>query len=278
MTQPPPGTAPEPVVVPPAGPDEPALSAVRNFRDVGGLPTRDGRRTRTGVLFRSGHLAHATEADAAYLAGLGLHSVFDFRNAADRALEGPDVELPGVRNVHLPLNDPAEGAEFWRIVRDGEVEQLRAALGEGRGAARMEASYRRLIKERTAEHGRLLRAIAEDSVPALLHCAAGKDRAGTSVALVLLAVGVEEAAIEEDYLKSNARHRRYRVSRGEDAAPPTDPEIAGLLDPLFAARASYLHAALETIDSHWGGRDRYFGEVLGLDDALRERLRERLVE
>ncbi|MDT0414763.1 tyrosine-protein phosphatase [Streptomyces sp. DSM 41982] len=278
MTQPSPGTAPEPVATPSAGPEEPPLSAVRNFRDVGGLPTRDGRRTRRGVLFRSGHLAHATETDAAYLAGLGLHSVFDFRNAADRALEGPDVELPGVRNVHLPLNDPADGAEFWRIVRDGEVGQLRAALGEGRAEARMEASYRQLIKERTAEHGRLLRAIAEDSVPALLHCAAGKDRAGTSIALVLLAVGVEEEAIEEDYLKSDARHRRYRVSRGKDAVAPTAPEVAELLDPLFAARASYLRAAFETIDTHWGGRERYFGEVLGMDGALRERLRERLVE
>ncbi|WP_431038226.1 tyrosine-protein phosphatase [Streptomyces sp. P6-2-1] len=278
MTQPSPGTAPEPVVTAQAGPEEPVLSAVRNFRDVGGLPTHDGRRTRGGVLFRSGHLAHATPEDTVFLSGLGLHSVFDFRNAADRALEGPDVDLPGVRNVHLPLNDPAEGAEFWRIVRDGEVDQLRAALGEGRAEARMEASYRQLIKERTAEHGRLLRALAEDSVPALLHCAAGKDRAGTSIALVLLAVGVEEEAIEEDYLKSNARHRRYRVSRGKDAAPPTTPEVAELLDPLFAARASYLRAAFETIDTHWGGRDRYFGEVLGLDDALRERLRERLVE
>ena len=75
---------------------EPELTGVRNFRDVGGLPTVDGRRVRHGVLFRSGHLAHATDEDAAFLASLGLHTVFDFRNAADQKLEGPDVELPGV--------------------------------------------------------------------------------------------------------------------------------------------------------------------------------------
>src|SRR5215203_1500098 len=172
------------------------LTGVRNFRDVGGLPTTDGRRLRHGVLFRSGHLAHASEEDAAFLSGLGLHTVFDFRNAADLALEGPDVELPGVRNVNIPLTDPAEGAEFWRMVREGELDQLRAALSDGRAADRMADSYRGIITTRTAEHSRLLHALAEDSLPALMHCAAGKDRAGLSVAITLLAVGVGREAIE----------------------------------------------------------------------------------
>ncbi len=121
---------------------------------------------RHGVLFRSGHLAHATAEDSAFLASLGLHTIFDFRNAADRKLEGPDVELPGVRNVNLPLSDPADGAEFWKMVRDGDLDQLRAILADGKGADRMIASYRMIIKERTAEHSRVLHAIAEDSVPA----------------------------------------------------------------------------------------------------------------
>lgn len=111
---------------------EPELAGVRNFRDVGGLPTVDGRRVKQGVLFRSGHLAHATDEDAAFLSSLGLHTIFDFRNAADQRLEGPDVTLPGVRNVNLPLTDPADGAEFWQMVRDGNLDDLRAALAEAR--------------------------------------------------------------------------------------------------------------------------------------------------
>ncbi|CAM5404283.1 hypothetical protein SVIOM74S_09013 [Streptomyces violarus] len=109
---------------------------------------------RQGVLFRSGHLAHATGEDAAFLTTLGLHTIFDFRNAADQKLEGPDVELPGVRNVNLPLSDPADGAEFWRMVRDGDLDQLRAILSDGKGANRMIASYRMIIRTRTAEHSR----------------------------------------------------------------------------------------------------------------------------
>ncbi|GGS18992.1 protein-tyrosine-phosphatase [Streptomyces aureoverticillatus] len=257
---------------------EPELAGVRNFRDVGGLPTVDGRRVRHGVLFRSGHLAHATAADAAFLASLGLHTIFDFRNAADQRLEGPDVELPGVRNVNLPLTDPADGAEFWKMVRDGDLDQLRTVLSDGKAAGRMAASYRTIIKERTAEHSRVLHALAEDSVPALMHCAAGKDRAGLSIAVALLAVGVEREAIEADYLESNATHRRYKVYRSSTSADAMSPEVMELLSPLFDARAEYLAAAFETIELTWGDTDTYLARGLGVSTRTRERLRERLLD
>ncbi|MFE1826090.1 tyrosine-protein phosphatase [Streptomyces yangpuensis] len=256
---------------------EPELTGVRNFRDVGGLPTSDGRRVATGRLFRSGHLAHATETDAEFLASLGLHTIFDFRNGADHALEGPDVELPGVRNVNIPLSDPADGREFWRLVRDGDLEQLRSILGDGRAAARMANSYRGIIRTRTAEHSRVVHALAEDSVPALMHCAAGKDRAGLSVAVTLLALGVEREAIVADYLESNAPHRRYRVRRSSASAEARSPEVMELLAPLFDARAEYLIAAFDTIDEVWGGVERYLAEGLGLEPETLDRLRDRLL-
>ncbi|MET8294266.1 tyrosine-protein phosphatase [Streptomyces sp. NPDC001272] len=263
----------------PADPEPlPRMTGVRNFRDVGGLPTTDGRRVRAGRLFRSGHLAHATEKDAEFLSSLGLHTVFDFRNSSDLRVEGPDVALPGVRNVNIPLSDPADGGEFWRIVREGGLDQLRGLLGDGRAAARMAASYREMVRTRTAEHSRVVHALAEDSVPALLHCAAGKDRAGLSVAVTLLALGVDREAIIADYLESNAPHNRYRLRRADDVPQARAPEVSALVAPLFDARAEYLLAAYETIDTHWGGVDRYLTEGLGLTPATRERLRERLLD
>ncbi|MFJ5709352.1 tyrosine-protein phosphatase [Streptomyces sp. NPDC093105] len=266
-----------PQVQSPLEPGEPELAEVRNFRDVGGLPTTDGRAVRPGTLFRSGHLADATESDAAFLAGLGLHTVFDFRNAADAKVEGPDVELPGVRNVNIPLSDPADGKEFWRMVREGDLDTLRGLLGDGKAAERMTSSYRRMIVERTAEHSRVLHALAEDAVPALMHCAAGKDRAGLSIAITLLALGVERAAIEADYVKSDAPHRRYKVRRSSTARDAMAPEVMELLSPLFDARVEYLRAAFETIDATWGSVDVYLAEGLKLAPETRERLRLRFL-
>ena len=257
---------------------EPELAGVRNFRDVGGLPTVDGRRVAYGRLYRSGHLAHATESDAAFLASLGLHTIFDFRNAADQRLEGQDIELPGVRNVNLPLTDPAHGAEFWTMVRDGDVSRLRSVLADGKAANRMIGSYRTIIRERTAEHRQVLYALAEDSVPALMHCAAGKDRAGLSIAVTLLALGVEREAIVTDYLESNAAHRRYKVHRSGSSASAYTPEVMELLSPLFDARAEYLATAFDTIEEIWGGVDAYLEQGLGVTPEIRERLRERFLD
>ncbi|MFF7200187.1 MULTISPECIES: tyrosine-protein phosphatase [unclassified Streptomyces] len=257
---------------------EPELAGVRNFRDVGGLPTVDGRQVRYGKLFRSGHLANATAADASFLTTLGLHTIFDFRNAADMRLEGPDVELPGVRNLNLPLTDPADGAEFWKMVREGNIDQLRSILSDGKAADRMSASYRTIITQRTGEHSRVLHALAENSVPALMHCAAGKDRAGLSIAVSLMAVGVEREAIEADYLKSNDPHRRYVVRRKDNSPAGMSPEVMELLSPLFDARSTYLHAAFDTIDQTWGTTDRYLTEGLKVSPETREQLRARLLD
>ncbi|MFF0448862.1 tyrosine-protein phosphatase [Streptomyces sp. NPDC004609] len=259
-------------------PTEPELTGVRNFRDVGGLPTVDGRTVRHGRLFRSGHLAHATESDASFLAGLGLHTIFDFRNAADMRLEGPDVALPGVRNLNLPLSDPADGAEFWKMVRRGDLGQLRSILADGKAADRMSASYRVIITQRTGEHSRILHALAEDSVPALMHCAAGKDRAGLSIAVSLLAVGVEREAIEADYLKSNDPHRRYLVRREDNSPAGMSPEVMELLSPLFDARREYLHSAFDAIEATWGTTERYLTDGLRVGPETRERLRARLLD
>ena len=79
-------------------------------------------------------------------------------------------------------------------------------------------SYRTIITDRTAEHSRVLHALAEDSVPALMHCAAGKDRAGLSIAVTLLAVGVEREAIEAG------------LPEVERAAPPV-PAYAAATSP-----------------------------------------------
>jgi protein-tyrosine phosphatase len=52
---------------------------------------------------------------------------------------------------------------------------------------------------------RLFRALAEpEGVPALLHCTTGNDRTGAAVILLLDAIGVERAAIVEDYVAGAA--------------------------------------------------------------------------
>src|SRR5690606_38523055 len=63
------------------------LSGGRNFRDIGGYTTRDGRLVRWGRVYRSGVMSYFTPEDLAHLDTLGIHTVCDFRTAAERRRE-----------------------------------------------------------------------------------------------------------------------------------------------------------------------------------------------
>ena len=53
------------------------MDRIANFRGIGGLPTTDGRTTVGGLLWRSGHLGRASDADLARLHALGIRTVVD---------------------------------------------------------------------------------------------------------------------------------------------------------------------------------------------------------
>jgi protein-tyrosine phosphatase len=64
-----------------------ALEGGRNFRDLGGYPTVDGRRVRWGLMFRSGSLSGLTEADWDSLTRRGIRTICDLRTHKERAAE-----------------------------------------------------------------------------------------------------------------------------------------------------------------------------------------------
>src|SRR4051812_30498731 len=60
------------------------LEGSLNLRDLGGYESRDGRRVRTGCVFRSDELHALTDADLETVAELGIRVLFDLRNAQER--------------------------------------------------------------------------------------------------------------------------------------------------------------------------------------------------
>ncbi|MFT4283947.1 MAG: tyrosine-protein phosphatase, partial [Protaetiibacter sp.] len=75
-----------------------ALATLPNLRDAGGWPTSDGRRVRTGVLFRSTALDRLDGADADAVAALGIRCVVDFRTETER-INQPDRTPTGAREL-----------------------------------------------------------------------------------------------------------------------------------------------------------------------------------
>jgi protein-tyrosine phosphatase len=165
-----------------------ALEGLDNVRDVGGLPLRDGGQTRPGVLLRSASLHYLTPGDVEHLVDvLGLKLVLDLRTGREVDRDGPTaVARAGVETVWLSF-----------LAEDGEP------LPEADDLDPMVHNYLGYLSQRGENVVQAVRRLAApDASPALVRCAAGKDRTGVLVALVLDAVGVQRSAVLADYMLS----------------------------------------------------------------------------
>jgi protein-tyrosine phosphatase len=90
-----------------------AWNGFYNARDLGGLPTRDGRVTRHGSLIRSADLCFVTEDGwrAAYEAG--VRTVLDLRND-DEVASAPPVPAH-IARVRVAL-DGSDDTELWNYI------------------------------------------------------------------------------------------------------------------------------------------------------------------
>jgi hypothetical protein len=173
-----------------------------NFRDLGGLPTEDGRWTRAGRLFRSGALGDVTPAGVDQLhEGLGITFVMDLRGAEESAAMGRGLlDRVPVCHLNVPLRD------FQSLV-DKDAGVLPAAGGGEAfeaGGPLMPHYVENLESDRNLVIAVDLMANALPHGPAVLHCAFGKDRTGVVVALLLRMVGVTTEAVVADYMASSA--------------------------------------------------------------------------
>jgi hypothetical protein len=238
------------------------LEGIDNLRDVGGLPLRDGGTTVSGQLLRSANLRHVTDADVAHLVDvLGLRLVIDLRTAREIDRDGPTaVAVAGVETVALSFL-PEEGEALPETGEDTDP-LLRA--------------YRGYLADRTENVVEAVRLLgAPGAGPALVHCAAGKDRTGVLLALVLDVVGVEREAVIADYALSaeqvETMFRRWTAAAG--VAMPDD------LTP-HLPRAEVIAAVLARLDDEHGedGRGGAAGwlRANGLEPDALDRLRVRL--
>ena len=242
------------------------VQAIRNFRSLGGQTTLDGQQVRAGLVYRSAHLAEATESDLQELSALGIRTVFDFRNQGDLAAEGPNRLPKGVEQVSLPMADPANRTGARTDFSLLSAEELEERYGGGKAFQWMKEASGRSVSdpERTAQFGEFVRGLlAPGAVPVLFNCSAGKDRTGWAASLLLLAVGVSGDQVLEHYLETN-----QHVAAGR---------LGDLLMPLATVHEDYFAEQMRVLADTWGGFDQYWAEGLGLDDAHRQALRELLL-
>jgi protein-tyrosine phosphatase len=194
-----------------------------NARDLGGLPTRSGGRTRRGVLVRSECPDRLSDAGWRALAAHGITTCVDLRSGweADERPYAPP--LPGVTSVASPLE---EG-----LLAD---EEFRGWATTGLlGTALYYAPFLARWPDRAVA---AVAAVADAPGGVLFHCQRGRDRTGLVSLLLLAAAGVPDEVIVADVAASDARLAVAAVDRTPD-------EVAAE-DALYAARGTTAEAAL----------------------------------
>lgn len=149
-----------------------------NFRDALATTPRAPLRAakaspvlETGVLWRSGKLSKASAADRKVLTRiLAGGTIIDLRTASV-ATASPDPKLTGVTRVAIPLSP-----SYGKFVSDSSSRKAVAAA---------------------------IRTVAYAPGPVLIHCTYGRDRTGWTVAMIHSALGLPEAAVRAEYLKSS---------------------------------------------------------------------------
>ncbi|HST42389.1 MAG TPA: tyrosine-protein phosphatase [Conexibacter sp.] len=259
----------------------PPLPALPNLRDAGGLPTRDGGRVRSGLLLRSGQLDRIEGDTVAAFAALGVRTVVDLRTDAERAA-GADRVPEGTRQIVANvLGDHASAvpARLPRLIR--EVERVEQAVRDGVVQELFERTYRNFVTLPSAReaYATLYRAIADaadDELPLLFHCTAGKDRTGWAAAALLLLLDVPASAVLADFMLSDElAFAGFRPLVDRFAASGGDPD---LLHPILGVDPSYLAAGLDELERRHGDAAGWFADGLGLGEDVQARLRARLVE
>jgi protein tyrosine/serine phosphatase len=243
------------------------LDGACNVRDVGGLPTVDGHRTRSGVLLRSDNLQDLTPGDVQALLAAGVGTVLDLRTTGEVELTGPGPLLD-TAVVHKHLNLIPHGFEGRAVVE-------RTIPDETAGEHAMDHFYIDYLKDAAAEVAEALRTIADPrSGAVVVHCAAGKDRTGVVVALALSLVGVTRSAVVADYAR-------------------TDERIEGIRDRLLATplyAEGMQNRTLESMRPHTANMERFLDRVdreyggvhglamtIGVDEETVARLSRRLL-
>ena len=138
--------------------------------------------------------------------------------------------------------------------------------------------YSGLLAHAAAEIGELFRGMAaDDGLPALFHCTAGKDRTGVVAALLLTWLGVDRELVLDDFelTEQYAGHQMHEQMFQRMLERGMGPEAAAGM--LHATRASMQAAARRARFARYGGIERYLRDDAGVDADTLRTLRQRLL-
>jgi len=251
-----------------------SLTGVKNFRDMGGYTSADGRTMRWGHIFRSGHLSDLTDECGIEMLARDIETVIDFRSDREKerhTVHWPKCWIPDYHSISIGGNAAAWVQELYdRIaVTDFPAQELREQFL---------LAFRTIPLENTdGLKGFFNRLIDDHKGNAMLfHCTAGKDRTGIAAALLMHALDVNDEQIMHDFMltnkavdldESSEKVAQWLSNKAKRTIQATD------VLPLVGVEPAFLEASFTTIKNTYGTIDAYLEEALDMPAKRRETLK-----
>lgn len=225
------------------------IPGAENVRDIGGYAGSGGKPLNKRRFIRAGGMHALTPGGVGAVRRLGISCIVDLRSTVE-AKHMPDTlrDDEGIRYVHIPM-----------------LDYIQSSLADGlpRFPASMAEMYTGLLDKSKKEFLEVFRVFADPAHKTILfHCTAGKDRTGLTAMLLGGLAGVSRADLVEDYSHSDKLNGA--------------PIVPGLPKYLFESRPETIEAAIDHLDTHYGGIAAYLAHI-GVDDAMRAVLLDKLL-
>ncbi|MBR3234736.1 MAG: tyrosine-protein phosphatase [Atopobiaceae bacterium] len=246
-----------------------------NLRELGGLPTADGRHVKHGLFFRGSTLADLLPEQCELVDNMGLRYLLDLR-ATGEAQMSHDYVPHGCTYKRICGMHYDDGAEAdFSPQGIAEIERRLASTTDQDSF--LHDLYVGMAFGNEALHALVERMVADD-VPLYFHCTAGKDRTGVSALIIGLVLGITRQAIMDDFLLTNEYRRSIIEGVARRMPADTPPEVIERWQKANGVQEENLTSVIDAIEARCGTVENYLSEEFGLDEGMLSLLRARYLE
>lgn len=248
------------------------LEGAINFRDLGGLKTKNGKTLKSGQLYRSAKLEGLTDNDLKTLEQIPLSLIIDLRSSSE--LEHKPDRVPNkTKYLHRQIGQ-----------EDIDIEEHKKKMLNGywNGKSFREhliKSNRQMIAEGNLIYPQIINDIVNNNTGAsVYHCAGGKDRTGALTAVILSLLDVPRKTIINDYLSTNIQSAEKYKKKEASLRKYTNNSLDEDLYEAQKAQRAYIEMALNTIDKEYGGINNYATKHLKLSAETIRKLKQKMIQ
>lgn len=251
--------------------NEKDIRKINNFRQLGGIVTKNGRHVVDNVFYRCGALYGFNKDELEYVKSLGIETIMDFRSE-NEVLYQPDPKIEGANYFNISGLVDEHGKQInlspEQMEESGELEDDLVAdflINMYKGLP-LSYAYKIMFQE-----------IMKKRVPILFHCSAGKDRTGIGAALILLALNVSEEEIVKDYMLTNEYRKPLidaLINKNKDKIKQ-NPKYEEVYRAFEGVLETSIRISLDSIKERFGTYENYFEQQLGLTSDDLDELRYR---